>query len=100
METPSIKSSSLRKKAPLRKEPGPPSGPAAKRAYRRYSESEKAEFFLTLERLGSIQLAAQELGFNLSTCRAWAPPTGRTPGGKHTQAEKDGSTPCWIGWGA
>ncbi len=29
------------------------------------------------------------MGFNLSTCRAWAGPSGRQPGQKYTQAEKD-----------
>jgi len=44
---------------------------------------------LALERLGTIPLAARELGFNLSTCRAWAGLSGRKSGQKYTQAEKD-----------
>jgi len=78
-----------REKSPSGKDSDPSAGPAAKRAYRRYSESEKDEFFRALERLGSVRLAAQELGFNPVTCAAWAPRTGRTPGGQRGQAEKD-----------
>lgn len=44
---------------------------------------------MALERLGSIPLAARELGFTVSTCRAWAGPSGRKSGQKYTQAEKD-----------
>ncbi len=89
MEISSINSSSLTEKTSLRNASDPGAGPTRKRAYRSYSASDRDEFFLTLERLGSIPLAAQELGFNLSTCRAWAGPSGRKSGQKYTQAEKD-----------
>ncbi|WP_284990565.1 LysR family transcriptional regulator [Arthrobacter sp. efr-133-TYG-120] len=67
----------------------PSAAPALKRAYRSYSASARAGFFLALERLGSIRLAARELGFNLNTCRAWAGPSGRKSGQKYPQADKD-----------
>ena len=89
METPLINSSSLAKKSPRGKKPVPSAAPALKRAYRSYSSSDRAGFFLALERLGSIPLAARELGFNLNTCRAWAGPSGRKSGQKYTQADKD-----------
>ncbi len=54
-----------------------------------YSSSDRADFFVALERLGSVSLAARELGFNLNTCRAWAGPSARKTGQIYPQAEKD-----------
>lgn len=68
---------------------GPSGSGVLKRAYRRYSAAERAEFFAVFERLGSIPAAARELGFNAVTCRSWAAPEAREPGQKFTQAEKD-----------
>lgn len=89
MEIPSIDSSSLTEKSPVGKESGPSASPALKRTYRRYSSSDRADIFLALERLLSVPLAARELGFKLTTCRAWAGPSGRKSGQLNTQAEKD-----------
>jgi hypothetical protein len=84
-----MNSFSLTEKSPQRKKPVPSGVPVRKRAYRSYSPSDRAVFFLALERLGSVPLAARELGFNLSTCRAWAGPSGRKSGQIYAQAEKD-----------
>lgn len=88
MEIPSITSPPLTEKSSLRKESGPSAAPTLKRAYRSYSASDRADFFVALEGLGSIPLAARELGFNLGTCHAWAGPSGRKSGQKYTQTEK------------
>ncbi|KRE60507.1 hypothetical protein ASG92_21365 [Arthrobacter sp. Soil736] len=82
-------SSSLTEKSPQRKRPVPSGAPARKRAYRSYSASDRADFFLALKRLGSVPLAARELGFTVSTCRAWAGPSGRRSGQIYAQAEKE-----------
>lgn len=84
-----MNSSSLKEESPLRKKSGRSAAPSLKHAHRSYYASERADFFVALERLGSIPLAARELGFNLSTCDAWAGPSGRKSGQKYTQAEKD-----------
>src|SRR6476620_1595296 len=89
LETPLMDSSSLTEKSPQGKRPAQSGVPARKRAYRRYSASDRADFFLALERLGSVPLAARELGFTVSTCRAWAGPSGRKSGQTYAQAEKD-----------
>ncbi len=38
---------------------------------RTFNDGEKASFFAAFERLGSIRLAAEELGFKPMTCRHW-----------------------------
>ncbi|TFD06329.1 IS30 family transposase, partial [Cryobacterium sp. TMT1-66-1] len=38
---------------------------------RTFTDGEKASFFAAFERLGSIRLAAEELGFKPMTCRHW-----------------------------
>ena len=38
---------------------------------RTFTDDEKASFFAAFERLGSIRLAAEELGFKPMTCRHW-----------------------------
>ncbi len=89
MDSPSINDAFLTKKSPPGNQPIPSGSPALKRAYRHYSAADRTEFFAAFERLGSIPAAARELGFTLSTCRAWAGPSGRESGQKYTQSQKD-----------
>lgn len=43
---------------------------------RKYSQQEKDRFFAVLDRVGSVSVAAAELGFNRNTCFAWARAAG------------------------
>ena len=89
MDSPSIDNAFLTKKSSSDKNADPAAELPGKRAYRRYSAADRAEFFAVFERLGSIPAAARELGFNPVTCRSWAGPSDRVSGQKYSQAQKD-----------
>ena len=64
---------------------------------RKYTPEQKAQFFLVLDRCGSVSVAATELGFNQMTCYQWvhksrlpqrAPRDRETGQRKYTPAQK------------
>jgi transposase, IS30 family len=42
----------------------------------KYTPGQKDEFYLVLRRVGSVALAASELGLNVNTCHRWASEAG------------------------
>jgi transposase, IS30 family len=57
---------------------------------RKYTQEQKDRFFAVFDRVGSVAVAAEELGFNQMTCYQWTQKAGIGAGReKHTQEKKD-----------